>query len=325
VTVISEHNLVVVRTGDDEALASIALLIEELDRPVPQVLLEMKIMDVLIGDDFNSVFNFEVTDDDLTGDSTNPVLLGNNALINGSFVFEYLNDRLKANVEFLENDNRVNVLATPTILATNNRSARLFVGEEQLRVSGYAAQEVNVAGNQDVTIVNENIVPSTDLEEVGNTIEITPYINSDRTITLEISQESSSLKRGGANISVVTNSQVLSLPIDTITSAELTGTVIAKDGLTIAIGGLVRETNSTSEQRVPGLSDIPIIGNIFTSVRDKKERSELILMITPRVMMNPDEEQYPDRANEIAESRAERALNEHVFSDELECREACRL
>jgi len=160
---------------------------------------------------------------------------------------------------------------------------------------------------------------------VGNTIEITPYINSDRTITLEISQESSSLKRGGANISVVTNSQVLSLPIDTITSAELTGTVIAKDGLTIAIGGLVRETNSTSEQRVPGLSDVPIIGNIFTSVRDKKERSELILMITPRVMMNPDEEQYPDRANEIAESRAERALNEHVFSDELECREACRL
>jgi type II secretory pathway component GspD/PulD (secretin) len=324
VTTISEHNLVVVRTGDDEVMKSIIALIEDIDRPVPQVLLEMKIMDVLVGDDFNSVFNFELSSSALTGDSTKPILLGNNALISGSFVFEYLNDRLKANVEFLEKDNRVNVLSTPTLLATNNRSAKLFVGDEQLLVTGYSAQEVNVAGNQDVTVVNENIVPSTAFREIGNTIEITPYINADRTITLELKQESSSIKRGATNIPVVTNTQVLSLPVDTVTTAVLEGTVIAKDGLTIAIGGLVRETTSMSEQKVPFFSDIPGIGYFFKSIREKKERSELILMITPRVMMNPEDKKSIGSPLEIEQFTMD-SPNIDNLPDNFRCRAGCRL
>lgn len=324
VTTISEHNLVVVRTGDDEVMGSIVALIEDIDRPVPQVLLEMKIMDVLVGDDFNSVFNFELTDSNLTGDSASPILLGNNALISGSFVFEYLNDRLKANVEFLENDNRVNVLSTPTLLATNNRSAKLFVGDEQLLITGYSAQTVNVSGNQDVTIVNENIIPSTELREIGNTIEITPYINADRTITLELKQVSSSIRRGSTNITVVSNTQVLSLPVDTVTTAELEGTIIAKDGLTIAIGGLVRETTSKSEQKVPFFSDIPGVGHLFRSVRDKKERSELILMITPRVMMNPEEKKTKGNLLEIEKSTVDSQFMTNL-PDNFRCRAGCRL
>lgn len=324
VTTISEHNLVVVRTGDDEVMGSIVALIEDIDRPVPQVLLEMKIMDVLVGDDFNSVFNFELTDSNLTGDSASPILLGNNALISGSFVFEYLNDRLKANVEFLENDNRVNVLSTPTLLATNNRSAKLFVGDEQLLITGYSAQTVNVSGNQDVTIVNENIIPSTEFREIGNTIEITPYINADRTITLELKQVSSSIRRGSTNITVVSNTQVLSLPVDTVTTAELEGTIIAKDGLTIAIGGLVRETTSKSEQKVPFFSNIPGVGHLFRSVRDKKERSELILMITPRVMMNPEEEKSTGNLLEIEKSSVDSQFTTNL-PDNFRCRAGCRL
>ena len=324
VTTISEHNLVVVRTGDDEVMGSIVALIKDIDRPVPQVLLEMKIMDVLVGDDFNSVFNFELTDSNLTGDSASPILLGNNALISGSFVFEYLNDRLKANVEFLENDNRVNVLSTPTLLATNNRSAKLFVGDEQLLITGYSAQTVNVSGNQDVTIVNENIIPSTELREIGNTIEITPYINADRTITLELKQVSSSIRRGSTNITVVSNTQVLSLPVDTVTTAELEGTIIAKDGLTIAIGGLVRETTSKSEQKVPFFSDIPGVGHLFRSVRDKKERSELILMITPRVMMNPEEKKTKGNLLEIEKSTVDSQFMTNL-PDNFRCRAGCRL
>ena len=324
VTTISEHNLVVVRTGDDEVMGSIVALIEDIDRPVPQVLLEMKIMDVLVGDDFNSVFNFELTDSNLTGDSASPILLGNNALISGSFVFEYLNDRLKANVEFLENDNRVNVLSTPTLLATNNRSAKLFVGDEQLLITGYSAQTVNVSGNQDVTIVNENIIPSTEFREIGNTIEITPYINADRTITLELKQVSSSIRRGSTNITVVSNTQVLSLPVDTVTTAELEGTIIAKDGLTIAIGGLVRETTSKSEQKVPFFSDIPGVGHLFRSVRDKKERSELILMITPRVMMNPEEKKTKGNLLEIEKSTVDSQFMTNL-PDNFRCRAGCRL
>ncbi len=286
VTVIAEHNLVVVRTGDVEALASIARLIKELDRPIPQVLLEMKILDVTIGDDFKSVFNFEVSQSRLSGDSTNPILLGNNALTGGGLVFEFLNDKLKSNIEFLEEKQRVRVLSKPIILAANNRPAKLFVGEEMVMVTGYEQVEVSATGTN-ITVSNNNIIPSTTIKEIGSTIKITPYINSDKTITLDIDQENSTLKNKSTTISVVSGGNVLSLPLDTITSSTLQGVIIAKDGYTIAVGGLVRETKSRKKSQVPWFSKIPGLGLLFTSKEDLDQRSELILMITPHVMVDP--------------------------------------
>lgn len=283
VTTVPEHNLLVVRTSDLYALQDIESLVASLDRQVPQVLLEMKILDVLVGDDFSSVFNFGITSPSLTGDSTNPVLLGNNALINGSFVFEFLNDRLRANIEFFEQNNRVKIQSTPMVLASNNRPAKLFVGEERVIVTGYETTEISNSGDN-VSVTTANIVPQTETKSIGNVIEITPYINSDNTITLSLKQENSAVREGGASIAVVSGGQVLQLPMDTIRNATLEGTIIAKNNLTIAVGGLVRETRSDFERRVPGLSDVPGLGRAFTSTKESSERSELILMITPRLI-----------------------------------------
>ena len=286
VTVVAEHNLVIVRTGDIEALASIGRLIKELDRPIPQVLLEMRILDITIGDDFKSVFNFEVSKSHLSGDSTNPILLGNHALTGGGFVFEFLNETLKANIEFLEEKQRVKVLSTPIIMAANNRPAKLFVGEEVVMVTGYDQVEVSASGNN-ISVSTNNIVPETTIKEIGSTINIIPYINADKTITLNIKQENSTLKNKSTNISVVSDGNVLTLPIDTITTSTLEGVVIAKDGYTIAVGGLVRETKSRKNSHVPWFSKIPGLGLLFTSKEDPDQRSELILMITPHVMVDP--------------------------------------
>jgi len=313
VTVVAEHNLVVVRTGDTAALSSITELIKSLDRQVPQVLLEMKVLDVLVGDDFSSVFNFEITDPDLTGDSQNPILLGNNALTNGSFVFEYLNDRLKANIEFFEKNNRVRIQSTPMVLASNNRPAKLFVGEQRVLVSGYTVTQVSNSGSN-VNVTAENIVPTTELQEVGNTIEITPYINADNTITLVLKQENSTVKNGAASIAVVSRGQVLQLPMDTINTARLEGTVIAKDNFTIAVGGLVRETRSDREQRVPGLSAIPYLGRLFTSTKQVDERSELILMITPHLIDTASADNH----------KAQTAMFMATVDVTLRCGERCR-
>lgn len=286
VTVVAEHNLVVVRTGDRQALKSIAQLIKQLDRPVPQVLLEMKVMDVLIGDDFNSVFNFSLTDSGLTGNSTNPISLGNAPLINGSLAFEFLDNSLQANIEFLQEEKRIKILSTPMVMAANNRPAKLFVGDQQVMVTGYTSEVTTVNGD-DLLLSANNIVPTTSVKEIGNTITITPYINADNTITLTLNQESSTIKNAAVSIAVVAEGQVLNLPLDTITTANLKGTVIAKDGLTVAVGGLVRETRSQQESKVPWLADIPYLGWLFTSVQYVTQRSELILMITPHVMSDP--------------------------------------
>ena len=285
VTMIAEHNIVAVRTGDKEALDQIEKLVKKIDKPVPQVLLEMKVMDVLLGDDFSSVFNYAFNDPN----SDDSVSLGNNATIGGSFIYQFVNDKLTANIEFLEENKRINVLSTPIVMAANNRAAKLFVGDELVIVKGYTKTSLSAGGGSNLTVVNNSstIVPVTSVEEVGSTIEIEPYINNDKTITLKLKQQISSLKSNASTVGVVQDDNILSLPIDSITTASLEGTVLAKDGLTFAVGGLVREDISEQTSKVPGLSSIPIIGRIFSSAQDKKMKSELILMITPHIMPDP--------------------------------------
>ena len=285
VTMIAEHNIVAVRTGDKEALDQIEKLVKKIDKPVPQVLLEMKVMDVLLGDDFSSVFNYAFND----SNSDDSVSLGNNATIGGSFIYQFVNDKLTANIEFLEENKRINVLSTPIVMAANNRAAKLFVGDELVIVKGYTKTSLSAGGGSNLTVVNNSstIVPVTSVEEVGSTIEIEPYINNDKTITLKLKQQISSLKSNASTVGVVQDDNILSLPIDSITTASLEGTVLAKDGLTFAVGGLVREDISEQTSKVPGLSSIPIIGRIFSSAQDKKMKSELILMITPHIMPDP--------------------------------------
>jgi general secretion pathway protein D len=84
---------------------------------------------------------------------------------------------------------------------------------------------------------------------------------------------------------------LFNLPLDTISTAEIEGTVVAKDGLTFAIGGLVRETVADKDAYVPGLSALPRFGELFANTSNLNERSELILLITPHIMhdMNQSE------------------------------------
>lgn len=321
VTVASEHNLVLVRTGDIEALTQIDALIKELDRPVPQVLLEMKILDILVDDNFSSVFNFEVNGVGLQGDSTIPINIGNNALSNsGSFIFEYMNTYLKANIEFLQKNKRVNVLSTPMILASNNRPSKLFVGEEQVIVKGYTTQTQERVINGVATVSSSVIIPTTEVEEVGNTLLITPFINmSDGNITLNIEQENSSLRKGGGELDLISASgEVRKVSIDTLNTARIEGTIIVKDNHTIAVGGLIRETESDDESKVPWLGDIPLLGHLFTSKADRAQRSELILLITPRVLRQPEDGEF-NKQNLLRNGK--QLSLEELF---LQCTQLCR-
>lgn len=322
VTMIAEHNIIAVRTGDKETLDQIEKLVNKIDKPVPQVLLEIKVMDVLLGDDFSSVFNYAFNDPN----SDDSVSLGNNATIGGSFIYQFVNDKLTANIEFLEENKRINVLSTPIVMAANNRAAKLFVGDELVIVKGYTKTSLSAGGGSNLTVVNNSstIVPVTSIEEVGNTIEIEPYINSDGTITMKLKQQISSLKSNASTVGVVQDDNILSLPIDSISTASLESTVIAKDGLTFAVGGLIRENISEQTSRVPFLSSIPLLGRIFSSVQDKKTKSELILMITPRIMSDPAIESGPTDfvTSNIIDDGLDDYKRLNVFST-IRCRENC--
>jgi len=288
VTVNNEHNMLVVRSDDKAVLAGIQQLIDKMDIPVPQVMLEMRILNVILGEDINSVFNFQVQPSG-SNQSQSPVLLGNNALLNsGTFVYEFLNNRLRANIEFLEERNRIKVLSNPMVVASNHRPAELFIGEEVLLTEGFDFFPAII--DNGIVLQQAFIEAQISREDIGITLRITPRINNDGTVELSIAQENSTVNVGGGTIPVGDSvTGITNLPVDTVDTARLTGTVMAKNNLTVAVGGLIRTSTNRNERKVPLLGEIPIIGRLFTSTIEGEEETETVLLITPRIMNVPSD------------------------------------
>jgi general secretion pathway protein D len=304
VTVNREHNLILVRTSDLGALEQIEQLIQEVDRPTPQVLLEMKILELSLGNDFKSIFDWEYVQGAKTSgldssQSPNPLLttatqgyrktfgLGNFDLQDNTFVYQFLDEKVRARIQMLSSENRINLLATPMLLASNNRLARVFVGEERVLTTGVASDVTTPATGATTTTIDTQ----TEIRDIGTTLEILPKINADRTVTLFIRQDSSSVLRNSATIPIANGGIVQQFPIDTVSTANLEGVVVAKDNLTIAVGGLIRSSVSESLEKVPLLGDLPLFGRLFRKEIKDNDKTEIVLLITPHIIMTPAEGQ----------------------------------
>jgi len=281
VTVNTEHNLLIVKTSNQSVLKSIAELVKNLDKPQTQVMLEMKIVDIKVGEGFSSLFKVELKAGSATGDSLNPISIGSAAFTGGgSLMYEYLSKSIKANLELLEKNNRITVVSNPMVVASNHRPASLFVGEERVMVRGYSIDTVDTLNN-----TRTITTPETEIEEIGSTLEVTPHINSDGTIHIILKQENSTLSKGAVLIPISDgNGGVVSLPVDSITTAKLEGEIFAKHGYTVAVGGLIRDSFSRNRTKVPLFADIPILGHLFRSTIDNDNRSEMVLLITPYIL-----------------------------------------
>ena len=313
VAINQQHGLVIVRTSDNQAMESIANLIEELDRPTPQVLLEVKILEVTLGDQYRSAFDFEMTTGDRTqqtDDDGNPVtenvlntatqsMLGGSTTLlqqahalgmgnfeldaeGSTFVYQFLNNNFRARVQLLEDENRVNVVATPMILASNNRPATLRIGEQRRLTDGAVTlSNTSVGGQVQGTTIN------TSQQQVGTTLMLLPKINADRTVTLTVYQERTGDNTGKQDIIPISSEQTITRPV--ISNATTVNTIVAKDGLTVAIGGLVEERVVRRQLKVPVLGDIPTFGQLFRKEFNEDQKTELVILITPHVISTPQQ------------------------------------
>lgn len=325
VSVNREHNLLFIRTADEKALAQVEDIVRESDRPTPQVLLEMKVMSVQLDDGFKSAFDFSFTsstrssgpDDgqppnplepDVEGTAlidpdTGDVLgviddvigpkgvlgLGNASLMDSStMVFQLMNDHVRARLQLLENEGRINIMATPMLLASNSRAAKIFIGDQTVVTTGFDTDFANAGGGGNNTF-RATPVPETMVMDIGNTLTILPSINGDRTVLLRLKQESSSLNINGGRIPLPIGGRLVQVPIDTIDKAVMEGTAMAKDGMTVVIGGMITESTSDTEERVPWLGDIPGLGVLFRDTSRTSKKQELVLLITPHVFTTPEE------------------------------------
>lgn len=268
------NNLLMVRTGDEQALAEIATLVAEMDRPPQQVLLEMKILEVTLDDSYKSVF--DIGQGSASGLRTT---YAEGAAAN--MVWQVVSDTLNLRLQLLASEKKLKQLSAPMLVAANNQLARLFIGDERILTVGASTQ--TTTGTSGAT--NTTVTVETERRDVGETLTILPRINGDRSVTLSVDQDSSSVKVGDTTIPLYTSSgSVINFPIDTVNTANLQVTAHAQDGMTVAIGGMISESVERHEGKVPVLGDIPGLGFFFKRDTRAKVRKQIVLLVTPRII-----------------------------------------
>lgn len=163
----------------------------------------------------------------------------------------------------MQSSGMLNILSSPTILTSDNKEAEIFVGEN---VPFLGTSTINGATSQQ----------SIERKDTGITLKITPQITDGDYIKLDVLQEISALK-DTINIGVSSTDR-------SITKRSAKTSVIVKDQETVAIGGLISEIERSSESRVPLLGDLPLVGYLFRSKTSKMEKTNLILLLTPKVI-----------------------------------------
>ena len=321
VTASRRNSMVAVRTADALALTAIRSLVTRMDVQTSLVLLEVQVVSIELGDDFQSAFDFQYNDgktvaafsrENIGKPGGGGVLQG--GLNSGDMTFAVVSDNFRARMQFFEEKNRVKTLSTPTLLTANNEVSRLFLGEERPLVRGVSSQTI-ITDNNVATTPNT----TTEFRNVGNTLLITPNINADRTVTLRMVQENSFIKPDDASIPVVTGGRngrgdVENVKIDVVATRSVSGTFVAKDGLAIAVGGLIEDSSIDKRGQIPILGDIPGLGLLFQRKEIGNSRREMVIIIRPHVMSTPSDSERlsKDLLQRIAPAAVER-LNEAGF------------
>jgi type II secretory pathway component GspD/PulD (secretin) len=182
-------------------------------------------------------------------------------------------DNLVAHIRALEGITDVTIMANPKILALNKQAGKLIIG----RQDGYRSlTNLSDGGNQTQQV---------EFLESGTVLEFRPFIGRDGLIRMEIRPEQST--------GVITDG----LPKKTTT--EVITNVMVKDGQTIVLGGLFQEETNLTRNQTPLLGEIPILGELFKQVGDKSKRTELVVLITPHIIHDPEDANGAERLEDV--------------------------
>lgn len=183
--------------------------------------------------------------------------------VNGAMIGVLKND-WGAVVQAVRADSNSNVLATPSITTLDNQEAYIIVG-----------QDVPVLTGSTASSNNSNPFQTIQRQEVGVKLKVTPQINEGNAIQLTIEQEVSGVS-GQTNVDI------------TINKRQMKTTVMADDGGTIVLGGLIDEDVQDSVSKVPILGDIPIIGELFTTKKSSKKQRTLMVFLRPTIVRDAE-------------------------------------
>lgn len=247
--------------------------IEELARSYDarhrQVYLEASILQVTLADKFDAGIEWQWFSESLgfpdvtavqslaiASDVSNPLKV---------IVGTIAENDVTATVKALHTFGETRILSNPNISVMNNEEAKILVGRREAYVTSTVTQATSTATTAE----------SVQFVDVGVKLFVTPSINDTGFITLKIRPEVSSK---------VDTLKTATSTVPIIETSEAETKVMVKDGMTLVIGGLMKDEVTQSKQKVPGLGDLPLIGALFRNVSDRIQKTELVILLTPRII-----------------------------------------
>ena len=245
--------------GNGEDWARIRQLIERLDKPVPQVLIEVLLAEVTLtgkeesGIEYLASFGIDGrgVDAQLTGGGVSFTLDGAGAT--------------RALLRLAYEDNRVALRSLPRLIVKSGESGSIFAGS-QVPILSQRAEGVQVEGST-------SIVQQIQYRDTGVTLNITPIVQANGLVDLTISQNFSETRAAGA-----------ATLTPTILTRDLSTSMTLRDGQSVLMGGLISESQSQGRSGVPGLARVPIVGRLFRADSFQNDRTELVVMVIPYVI-----------------------------------------
>jgi general secretion pathway protein D len=178
--------------------------------------------------------------------------------------------QVRAILNALASESKLHVLSSPSVMVLDNQTANILVGDQVPIVTQQ---------QQSTLTTSPEIINSVQYRDTGVQLSVTPRVNAGGMVTLEISQE----------VSDVIKTTTSGIDSPTIRQRKILSTVAVRSGQTVALGGLMRHNESTNESGIPVLHKLPVVGALFGGKDISSERTELLVMLTPRVVRDPEE------------------------------------
>lgn len=264
-----ERSNKVVISDTAQALTKIRKIIEAFDEKDKQVLIEARIIQIVLSNEHKMGVDWEaiIADYhslDLTSDFD---VLGSTDKKGKLSIGTIASDDYTAMIEALDTVGRTNILSSPRITAINNKEAKILVGSTEPYVT---TTTTTPSSGPTTTAESVNFI------EVGVKLYVTPTIHEDGFVTMKIKPEVSSVT------SNLTTSNNNTIPV--VETSEAETTVMVKNGVSIIIGGLIKEEKIKSTKKVPFLGDIPVMGIAFRSQSDEMSKTEIVIFLTPTII-----------------------------------------
>ena len=263
------NNSVLVWSTRNE-FSKIEATLKRLDLPLTQVLIEASIIEVTLGDGLEYGLQWAFSGDARSGYRGVGQISGlDKGLLGGvtqGFTYQLSNSAgaLKAVLNGLASKSLIKVISSPNLMVLDNHTATINVGD----------QVPIVTSTTTFDSANVPTTSSVQYKDTGVNLVVTPSVNSGNVVTMQVDQTTTDV--GTASSSA--NNQPSFL------QRQISSKVAVRSGESIVLGGLIKDNTTTSKSGVPFLQDVPVVGKLFGTNASKSNRTELLVIITPRVV-----------------------------------------